>query len=248
MVVRLPCRERTVKTLVREREWLPRLAPHLPLDVPVPLAVGEPGEGYPWTWSVYRWVEGESATAARISDLGRATIDLAKFLGALQWIDASGGPGADDVNFARGARLATFDARMRTDLAALDRELDTDAVTAAWQAALRAPEWERPAVWVHGDLDARNLLVRQGRLAGVVDFGCLGVGDPACDVAVAWKVLSPATRESFRTRLSVDDATWVRARGWVLSQAVGALAYYTEATSPLLLAEARRWLVDGLRD
>ena len=103
-------------------------------------------------------------------------------------------------------------------------------------------------MWVHGDLDARNLLVEQGRIAGVVDFGCVAVGDPACDVAVAWKVFSPATRDAFRSALEVDDATWARARGWVLGQALGALAYYTEETNPVLIAEARRWLTDVLTE
>lgn len=245
-VVRLPLSERTVNTLVREREWLPRLAAHLPLEVPSPLAVGAPGQGYAWTWSVYRWLEGESAAASRIADLGQAAADLAEFLGALQRVDPSGGPSPGDDNFLRGAPLEAFDAQARAAIAALRGEVEVEAVDAAWEAALRAPLWSRPQVWVHGDLDVRNLLVRQGRLSAVVDFGCLAVGDPACDVAVAWKVLPAETRHVFRSSLSVDDATWARARGWVLHQALGALAYYTPETNPLLVAEARRWLSEVL--
>jgi aminoglycoside phosphotransferase (APT) family kinase protein len=248
LVLRLPCRERTVKTLVKERAWLPRLAPHLPFDIPIPVAVGTPAEGYPWTWSVYRWLQGENATASRIADLGQAATDLARFLGALQQIDARGGPRAGEDNFFRGAPLETLEAAVRASISALRHELDVDTVTAVWEAALRAPAWVRPPVWVHGDLDARNLLVREGRLSAVVDFGCLGVGDPACDVAVAWKVLSRETRADFRSALSVDDATWARARGWVLYQALGVPAYYTAETNPVLVAEARRWLVDVLDD
>jgi aminoglycoside phosphotransferase (APT) family kinase protein len=139
-----------------------------------------------------------------------------------------------------------FDPRVRADLAQLRDEIDVEAATAVWDAALRAPGREGPPVWVHGDLDPRNLLTRQGRLAAVVDFGCVGVGDPACDVAVVWKVLSPETRDSFRGALSVDQATWARARGWAVSQALGALAYYTPATNPTLVAEARRWLAEAL--
>jgi aminoglycoside phosphotransferase (APT) family kinase protein len=246
MVVRLPCIERTVQPLVKEREWLPRLAPCLTFDIPTPLAVGTPADGYPWTWSIYRWLEGENAIAARIDDLGQAALDLASFVGALHRIDTSGGPSAGEDNFLRGAQLEILDPSVRAAIVSLREEIDVDVATAAWEAALAAPEWDRPPGWVHGDLDGRNLLVTDGRLSAVVDFGCLGVGDPACDVAVAWKVLSAETRDIFRCALSVDDATWARARGWVLYQALGALAYYTPETNPVLVAEARRWLLDVL--
>jgi len=246
LVVRLPCRERTVATLVRERTWLPRLAGRLPLETPLPVAAGEPGAGYPWTWSVYRWLDGENAIDAPVADLAQAAVDLAALLAALQRIDPGGGPGPGEENFFRGAPLEVFDPRLRADLAHLRDEIDVEAAAGVWEAALRAPRADGSPVWVHGDLDRRNLLTRQGRLTAVVDFGCLGVGDPASDVAVAWKVLSPATRAIFRNALSVDDATWARARGWVVSQAVGALAYYMPETNPSLVAEARRWLADVL--
>lgn len=239
LVVRLPCRPHTVKTLEKERAWLPKLAPHLPLDVPVPIAAGTPGEGYPGSWSVYRWLDGENAIDAPIQDPAQAALDLAGFIGALQEIDPSGGPRPGESNSLRGAPLQALDAEFRARRGA-------DRVIAHWEAALQAPTWDRPPVWVHGDLDLRNLLVRDGRLSGVVDFGCLGVGDPACDVAAAWKVLLPAARDRFRNALSVDDATWTRARGWVLYQAVGALSYYSLETNPALFTEAQRWLVDAL--
>jgi aminoglycoside phosphotransferase (APT) family kinase protein len=246
LVVRLPCRERTVATLVRERTWLPRLAGRLPLEIPLPLAAGRPGAGYPFTWSVYRWLEGENAIVAPVADLAEAARDLASLLEALQGVDPDGAPGPGEENFFRGAPLVTFDARVRADLAQLRDETDAEAATAVWEEALRAPGPKGPPVWVHGDLDRRNLLTREGRLEAVVDFGCLGVGDPACDVAVAWKVLSPESRDGFRDALAVDDATWARARGWALSQALGALAHYTPETNPVLVAEGRRWLVEAL--
>jgi len=245
LVVRLPCRERTVATLVRERTWLPRLA-GLPLEIPLPVAAGKPGAGYAWTWSVYRWLEGENAIDAPIADLAQAAMDLAALLEALRRFDPVGGPDPGEENFFRGAPPETFDPRVRADLAQLRDEIDVEAATAVWDAALRAPGRDGPPVWVHGDLDRRNLLTRQGRLAAVVDFGCVGVGDPACDVAVAWKVLSAETRDTFRSALAIDEATWTRARGWVVSQALGALAYYTPETNPTLVAEARRWLADAL--
>jgi len=247
MAVRLPRRTRTVATLEKEREWLPRLAPLLPL-APVPLAEGRPAEGYPWVWSVCRWLEGENATVERIADLGQAATDLAQFLTALQGIDATGGPSPGGHNFFRGVALAARDAAVRASIASLHNEIDVGAVTAAWEAALRAPEWQRPPVWIHGDLDARNLLVEHGRLSAVIDWGGLGVGDPACDVMVAWKVLSADTRDIFRTALSVDEATWARGRGWALSQSLIALSYYTLETNAVLVLEAQRWMTEVLDD
>ena len=248
MVVRLPRHERTSGTLERERRWLPRLAPHLPLAVPVPLAEGLPAEGYPFVWSVYRWLEGENATVERIDDLRRAATDLAEFVVALQRIDPTGGPPPGEENAHRGVPLSTRDAAVRSALASLNHEIDVGAAAAAWQEALDAPEWEGAPVWIHGDLDSRNLLVEHGRLSAVVDWGCLGVGDPACDVVVVWKVLSASTRGVFRTALQVDDASWARSRGWALSQALMVEPYYTMETNPELVLEARRCLAEVLVD
>ena len=162
LVVRLPRHERTVGTLEMERRWLPRLAPLLPLAVSVPVAEGVPADGYPWTWSVYQWLDGETATTERIADLGEAAIDLAAFVGALHRIDAAGGPPPSVHNAFRGVPLATRDKSTRASIAALASTIDTAAATDAWEAALRAPEWDRSPVWIHGDLDARNLLAREG--------------------------------------------------------------------------------------
>jgi aminoglycoside phosphotransferase (APT) family kinase protein len=248
MVVRLPRHARTNGTLQRERRWLPMLAPHLPLAVPVPLAEGVPGEAYPFDWSIYRWLEGEEATYERMPDLREAAAELARFVAALQRIDPAGGPPPDEHNANRGVALATRDNATRSSIAALSGRIDVDAVTAAWETSLEAPEWERPPVWIHGDLDSRNLLVQEGRLSAVIDWGCLGVGDPACDVAVVWKMLSANTRGIFREALAVDDATWARSRGWVLSQALMAESYYTLETNPGLVLEGRRWLTEVLAD
>jgi aminoglycoside phosphotransferase (APT) family kinase protein len=248
MVVRLPRIERTVRTLEKERRWLPRLAPLLPLAVPLPLAEGTAAEGYPFSWSIYRWLSGENATVARITDPSRLATDLAQFVGALQRIDPAGGPPPGEHNFYRGESLEMRDQATRTAIATLAGAIEGDAATAAWEAALRAPEWEDPPLWIHGDLDSRNLLVEQGRLSGVIDFGGLGVGDPACDVMVAWKVFTVDSRQVFRDALSVDDATWARGRGWAVSQAVGALSYYTMRTNAVLVREARRWMVEVLAD
>jgi aminoglycoside phosphotransferase (APT) family kinase protein len=248
LVVRLPRTERTMATLEKERTWLPKLAPHLPLAVPTPVAGGTATAGYPFTWAVYSWLAGENATPDRIRDQVRFADDLVRFIRALQRIDASSGPAPGDHNAFRGVPLARRDQAVRAAIASLGGTIDGTEVAAAWEAALHAPEWQRSPVWIHGDLDSRNLLIDRGRLAAVIDFGCLGVGDPACDVMVAWKLLSADARDAFRAALSVDEASWARARGWALSQALIALAYYTMETNSTLVVEARRWLAEVLAD
>ncbi|MEX2212343.1 MAG: aminoglycoside phosphotransferase family protein [Gaiellaceae bacterium] len=239
LVARLPVQESKAATLVRELEWLPRLAPHLPLAVPVSVAQGEPGEGYPCIWCVNTWLPGEDATVGPAVDAADA---LAEFILALQAIDASDGPLPGRHNFGRGEPLVNRDAPFRAALATLD----VPGAAAVWEEALAAPRWEAPGRWLHGDLDARNVLVDDGRLSGVIDWGALGVGDPACEAMVAWKLVPVEERDAFRARLGLDDAAWARARGWVVSQAVIALGYYTDETNPVLVAEARRWLEEAL--
>jgi aminoglycoside phosphotransferase (APT) family kinase protein len=228
MVVRLPRVERATSSLEKELQWLPRLAPRLPLAVPSPLARGVPAAGYPWRWAVYRWLDGETATRDRIADPGEAATRLARFVAALQRIEAQHGPLPGEHNWFKGERLANRDDAIRRASAALDGMVDVAAVTAAWETALVAPAWDGPGVWVHGDLLETNLLARDGRLSAVIDFGCLAVGDPACDVMTAWAYLPVESRAVFRTALAVDDATWARGRGWALSWALIALPYYKD--------------------
>jgi aminoglycoside phosphotransferase (APT) family kinase protein len=248
MVARLPRHAPSVGALEKECRWLPTLAPLLPVPVPVPLAEGVPGEGYPFPWAVYPWFPGENAAPDRIADPRQFAVDLAQFIAALQGMDSTGGPLPGQHNAYRGVPLEQRDAETREAIEALSNQIDSDRVTAIWEEALRAPDWQGPPVWIHGDLDARNLLVRNGRLSAVIDFGCLGIGDPACDVMVAWKLFPADARAVFREILSVDDATWARARGWVLSQALIALPYYTMETNPTLVLEARRWLAEVLTE
>jgi hypothetical protein len=171
MVVRLPVGPRTAEALTKERLWLPRLAPHLPLAVPRPLADGMPGEGYPFEWSVYSWLHGVDATYERVVDESELAVELARFLAALQRIDADDGPAPGEHNVFRGEPLGRRDASTRSAIAQLRDSIDVDAVTSAWEAALRAPAWDGAPVWVHGDLDRRNLLLEGGRLSAVIDWG-----------------------------------------------------------------------------
>ena len=248
MAVRLPRRTgRTVESLDKEYEWLPRLAPLLPLAVPVPLGKGAPDEDYPCGWAVYRWLEGETATIERFADARQAATDLARFLTALQGIDATGGPRPGEHNFFRGVPLAARDAGVRSAIASLHGEMDVGAVTAAWEAALRAPEWDEPPVWIHGDFADGNLLAERGRFSAVIDWGGLAVADPACDLIAAWSFLPTDAREIFRTALSVDDATWARGRGWALSVALIALPYYW-TTNPVRVAYSWHRIGEVLAD
>lgn len=247
LAVRLPRVAGASGQVDTEHRWLPRLAPHLPLAIPVPLALGQPGEGYPWPWSVCRWQIGKDAQIRRPTDLGQVARDLADFITALQRINVVGWPPPGPPDSPRGVPLSTRDTPTHAAIAELSGKLDTDAVTAVWNAALQAPEWHGPPVWTHGDLLPGNLLVHKGRISAVIDFGCLGVGDPACDLIVAWTLLSAQTRDIFRAAVSVDEATWGRGRGWALSIGLIALPYY-QHTNRVFAATARRMIAEVLAD
>ncbi|WP_345560420.1 aminoglycoside phosphotransferase family protein [Nonomuraea rosea] len=235
--VRLPLVEWGSEDVEKEQRWLPRLAPLLPVAIPAVLGKGVPAEGFPWPWSVCRWLDGGNPDAGRLAadaqTAGALAMDLAGFVGAFRRIELPGGPPA-----YRGGSLAEQDTATRAAIAELKGLIDTDAATAAWDAALRAPEWAGPPVWVHADLMPGNLLVADGRLTGVIDFATTGVGDPACDLIIAWNLLPPRAREEFRAGLNPDDATWARGRGKALSMALIQLPYYL-GTNPAIAANAR---------
>jgi aminoglycoside phosphotransferase (APT) family kinase protein len=246
MSVRLPSAEGYVAQVEKEHRWLPKLAPLLPLPIPVPLAKGAPGHGYPWPWSVYRWLEGENATLERIADLPQFAISLAEFLLTLQRIDATDGPPAGVHNFFRGGPLTTYDAETRATIETLRGEIDADAATKTWNDALET-SWQDAPVWVHGDVAVGNLLVKNGQLCTVIDFGCCAVGDPACDLVMAWTFFTGEGREAFRSTLGLDRATWARARGWALWKALITLAEHIDTNSTKSV-EARRVIAEVLAD
>lgn len=232
MSVRLPSAAPYALAVEKEHRWLPVLAPQLPLSIPVPLARGAPGEGYPHAWSVYRWISGEPASPANIADLVEFGIALADFLAALQQVDSTGGPVPGKHNWFRGGSLATYDKETHRALETLDGHIQTDIAGEIWGSALRA-SWDQRPVWFHGDVAAGNLLVDDGAPIGVIDFGTCGVGDPACDMAIAWTLLSAKSREAFHDRLSVAPRTWARGRGWALWKALAACAGAVRAGEPL---------------
>jgi aminoglycoside phosphotransferase (APT) family kinase protein len=219
MSVRLPSAAAYAAQVEKEHRWLPRLAPHLPLPIPVPLAKGAPAQGYPWPWSVYRWLGGRPATAELIADPTRFARSLANFLVALHRVDPTGGPSAGQHNFHRGGQLSVYDAETRAALSALTGRIDKAAAEDVWAAALGS-QWQAPPIWVHGDVASGNLLVEDGKLCGVIDFGSSAVGDPASDLVIAWTGFSGESRQAFRDAVSLDEQTWARARGWALWKAL----------------------------
>ena len=223
MSVRLPTAEGYVPAVEKERRWLPVLARFLPLSIPVEVGAGQPDQGYPHPWSVRAWLEGEAASRAKLDDPTACAVTLAEFLLALQRIDPAGGPAAGAHSFFRGASPSHYDDETRRALHALSGRVDVDDAAAVWRDALEA-SWGGPPVWFHGDVASGNLLVREGRLAAVIDFGTSGVGDPACDLVIAWTFLAEPARSAFRRTMNQDTATWARARGWALWKALITLA------------------------
>ena len=241
--IRIPRHAGANRQARKEAEWLPRLAPHLPLAIPEPVAVGEPDLGYPWPWAVTRWLDGEVATVEALGESTAAAGQLAQFLVALQRFplpDASAGH--DDL----GARpLADRDPETRARIAQLGDVFDAPAMIALWEAALDAPTWDRAPVWFHGDFHTGNLLTDNGRVSVVLDFGGLGVGDPACDLMVAFTLMSARTRAAFRAALGVDEATWLRGRGIALAAGLNAYIHYA-AVDPRIAAQTTRQITAAI--
>ncbi|GAA4985631.1 aminoglycoside phosphotransferase family protein [Actinopolymorpha pittospori] len=242
LAVRLPRVEWGIEDVAKDHVWLPRLAPLLPVPIPTLLGQGTPGPDYPWPWSVYRWLEGENPLEDSLEDPRSLAADLAGFVAAFRAVDLPDGPPA-----YRGGPLSAMDAPARSAIKDLHGMIDTDAATAAWDEALRVPDWSGPPVWVHADLLPGNLLVDRGRLSAVIDFATTGVGDPACDLIVAWSVLPASVRDDFREALAADDAAWARGRGRALAIALIQLPYY-QHTNPVMAANARHVIREVLAD
>jgi aminoglycoside phosphotransferase (APT) family kinase protein len=245
MAVRMPRVAYAVALLSKEESCLPRLS-GLPLDVPRVIAEGQPCERFPWPWLVVGWLAGEQADAGAL-DMEEAGKALGGFVRALQALDATGGPPAGSVNLGRGVALALRDGRTREWIGAIADEFDAAELVAIWERAIVAPVHAGPGVWVHGDLHAGNLLQRDGRLSGAIDFGLLGVGDPAVDLMPAWNFLSETGRDAFRACLGADAGLWTRGRGWAVSAGASQLAHYRDSNS-WLAGMARRTLTAVLAD
>lgn len=241
LCVRLPRVQRWAQHLDKEWHWLPKLAPRLSLRVPEPVGKGQPASSYPFSWAIYGWIDGQPYSDKLVDDEHRAARDLAQFVVELRRIDPVGAP--------HGGRkpLRELDTLTRAAIESARGVIDSDAATAAWEQALRAPSWKGPPVWIHTDLLRPNVLVHGGRLCAVIDFGGIGVGDLAADVIAAWSVFNHTGRGTFRGALGVDDGTWERARGFALHQAAMIIPYYGE-TNPGFVALAKRTVEEILAD
>ncbi|MFF3348844.1 aminoglycoside phosphotransferase family protein [Streptomyces sp. NPDC002779] len=245
LAVRLPRHAGAGRQAVKESEWLPRLAPHLPLPVPTPVAVGEPDFGYPWPWAVSRWLDGDVATAEALGDSSRAAVQLAEFLLALQEFTPDDFAAHHARKDLTGQPLADRDRSTRGAIRGVGGSFDADAMTRLWDAALDSPGWDRPPVWFHGDFHTGNLLTVDGRISAVIDFGELGIGDPARDMMIAFTLMSARSRATFRAALGIDDATWTRGRGWALATGLNAYTSYA-ATNPRVAAQTARQITAAL--
>jgi aminoglycoside phosphotransferase (APT) family kinase protein len=221
--VRLPASIVYLSQTDKETVWIPRLAPKLPFAVPVPVAVGQPGRGYPFAWSIWGWIDGEPARHHAITDLAAFAEDVADFLVALAACDTQDAPPAGPANFFRAGDLRVYDAEVRDCLERLDGIVDTPKLKSIWEAAIGS-QWSRAPVWVHGDIAWGNLLVRDGRLHAVIDFGSAAIGDPACDLVINWTMFDAPARKRFRAVYPADADTWARARGWCIWKAMLVLA------------------------
>lgn len=238
-LVRLPRRPSAELQVCKEHEWLPRLARHLPLDVPRPLVLGNRCAAFPWSWSVYPWIEGRAAEHRDLIGTGDAAIRLGRFVNALQAQDARFGPRPGPHNAFRGEGLIARDAAVRRSLDELGASFDRDLAHAIWSEALDAAPHGGPPKWIHGDLLPGNLLVSGGALVAVIDFGLLGVGDPACDLMAGWTLFDAHARACFRQATDADEAAWTRGRGWALAFAAVAYPYYQALGHPLAAVAAR---------
>lgn len=220
MSIRLPSAEGYALQIQKEQKWLPILAPQLSFRIPEPLALGHPSKNYPWTWSVYKWIEGMSANSLVLDDLSLKPIasELAEFLNELRKIDSTGGPLPGLHNYWRGDHPSVYEAETRSAIAELQDIIDTKSATSVWEKAMSS-KWGQDPVWIHGDFSSGNILVKDGKVAAIIDFGCVGIGDPACDLVIAWTFLKGKSREIFRREVGLDEETWLRARAWALWKA-----------------------------
>ncbi|CDK30414.1 aminoglycoside phosphotransferase family protein [Candidatus Babela massiliensis] len=239
MLVRMPSAEKYAIQVDKEHLWLPELAPFLPISIPVSLGLGKPEFGYPWNWSIYGWLEGETAVSGYIDNLCDFASQLAQFLIALQSIDSYGGPLPGPHNFYRGGSLEVYDTQTRQAISILKDKIDVNLAINVWGTALSI-SWNKLPVWIHGDVSPGNLLVLNGKLSAVIDFGMMGVGDPACDLVIAWTFFKGESREIFRKVLQMDSGTWARGRAWALWKA---LIVASGLTSTNAVEAAQAWRV-----
>lgn len=240
MSVRLPSDEEYVRQVQKEQTWLPLIAPHLPFSIPKPIAMGQPSEDYPWVWSVYQWIDGISANITVVNDAHLEIIaqQLGNFLNDFHQCDAAGAPAPGLHNWWRAAHVSVYDSETRELINKLRNVIDADRAGFLWEKAISS-KWNKDPVWVHGDVASGNILLKNNKICAIIDFGCMGIGDPACDLTIAWTFFKNKSREIFKRVLSLDPDTWIRARGWALWKALYELSVLKDMLSAKAIEQKR---------
>lgn len=233
MLIRLPSSLAYAPQVQKEQTWLPKLAPYLSFHIPKPIAMGNPSSYYPFHWSIYQWIDGDTVNAEHLNteNAHQLAIQLAQFLQELHSIDTAGGPVPNKNNFYRGGNLAIYDKETRYAIKQLHNSIDRNATLSIWEKATTSI-WDKKPLWVHGDLSAENILIHHKKLVAIIDFGCMAIGDPACDLVIAWTLLKNESRNIFKDQICLDSDTWTRARGWALWKALITLASFHDKTQP----------------
>lgn len=244
--IRMPLLPSASDKLNKELSCIPRL-PLLPLETPEPLAVGAPTESYQSPWAIYRWIEGIEVNRGKISDINLAAETIADFIRVLHGGDISMIPSCGEHNNFRGCPLLERDKPTRQAILTLSDIYDATELQVFWEKSLTIPSWTEEPVLVHGDIHAGNLLMKNGNISAVIDFGLMGTGDPAVDLIVNWSLLSNGARKRFRDVLRTDDNTWLRGRSWAFTTAIIALSYYRHS-NPFMTNMSKQIISEVLID
>lgn len=247
MLIRMPSDAQYAMKVAKEQDLLPKLASHLSVDIPVPIKMGHPSQDYPYPFSVYKWLEGRSINLIdkKAIDLEKLAFDIAKFLKELQAIKDVEGPSPGQHNWWRGDHTSVYDKDAREQITKLAGIIDSDKAMDLWIRALNT-KWKKDPVWMHGDFAIGNILMKNGKLSAIIDFGGMGMGDPACDLVIAWVFLSGKSRDIFINEMNLDEDTWERAKAWALWKATFVLCELDNKNSDEAI-EQRRIIEEALK-
>ena len=232
LCVRLPKRPEAVPQIDKERIWLPRFKA-LPLKTPMPVFNGTPDAAFEHPWGIYEWIEGTALSQTHVTDWPAAAKAMSGFLLSLQRQDTLGAPRSGAQNHYRGVALIERDTLTRNAIKGLADLYPAARLSYVWEQALQATPHTGEPTWLHGDLQGGNILVADGKITAIIDFGLAGVGDPACDLMVAWSVLPKSVRTEFHDQMGCDVDSCLRGMGWALSVSVIALDYYRDRNPAL---------------